>query len=141
MNSANRKLHNLEECILQPLEHGSSKIDTTSIPEAERKLFEHVFAIRDKLKRSGLDSLNEFEKRILDSATQRIMMRAIDIFTTSMQSFMCNGDKRLEQIWTLRFWQFMFDTAYELNPKLERRFHTRFWDGQVKYVKRCTKTV
>jgi len=95
--------------VLQPVEPGSTKLDTTELSEAEQKLFQKAFEI--KLNFELIDSYepSPTEMRIMDEVRDRLTRRVLDLFTTWAKATMCFSDKALEFLFSVRFWWFMHD--------------------------------
>lgn len=119
---------------MKPLENGSTRIDCSSMPEAEQKLFAEAFDTQHKCKTFSDYELSERERLVLDAALKRIIMRSIDLFTTCLCNYMAEGDPKKEALWRVHFWKFMFDSAGELTGQ-KPRFHQKFWDEALSLCK------
>jgi len=107
--SLRKRINDIENCVLQPVEPGSTKLDTTELSEAEQKLFQKAFEI--KLNFELIDSYepSPTEMRIMDEVRDRLTRRVLDLFTTWAKATMCFSDKALEFLFSVRFWWFMHD--------------------------------
>lgn len=98
------KINKLENCVLGPVEPGSTKLDVTSLPEPEQKLFEKCLAIRDNFDRISDYVPTETERRIMETAVNRLTSRVIDLFTAHMKNFFgCDKDDHKSLLFKLRF--------------------------------------
>lgn len=105
------KLRNLENCVLPKVEPESTKIDILSMPESEQKLFKKCFDIKEWVEHSDYEP-TERDMRILTTATNRLTLRVIDVFTTYLKGlFRVDLDNGKAFILKARFWYFMFELA------------------------------
>jgi len=105
------KLRNLENCVLEPIVPESTKLDVTELPEAEQKLFVKCWDIKDWVERSDYEP-TERDMKILTTATNRLTLRVIDVFTTYLKGlFRVNLDNGKAFILKARFWYFMFELS------------------------------
>lgn len=130
------KINKLENCVLGPVEPGSTKLDVTELPEAEQKLFERCFAIKDNFDRITDYVPNAAEMKIMDTAMQRIARRVFDLFTTYVKGAFCREDPSAEFMFTVRFWWFMHDITTMVTQFLEEQ---RIYDQKGKRWKQKEK--
>lgn len=92
--SLNKKIHNLEEKVLNPIEWGSSKIAL----ENEAEIALHAEAMRILTRVSNDYTPNE--KFIIQQIGHIVYSRVIDVFLTVMKTAICHDDK-------IAFWMFL----------------------------------
>ena len=78
MKRVSRKLGELENCVLEPIVPGSTKISMYDIPESEQKLFEKFEQIAERF--NPEDELSPELCRICETAAFRIHRRILDLF-------------------------------------------------------------
>ena len=108
MKSINRKLNELEnKHVLQPMVAGSSKLDLTTLPEAEQLFLDKAREIVDSYK---FEDLNDTQKKLMVTAFERVELRMVDLFNTYLQAkFGVSRSVHKQFILKLRFWYFLHE--------------------------------
>jgi hypothetical protein len=114
MKSVNRKIRDLEDSVLQPIEKGSTKISVEDLPEAEVEFFKACEKISKEIE-CGREDLTPQEFDLLREANKRIIHRTLDLFDNAMQIWfqLNNGTKKF--LWTAHFYYFLFEFARHMN--------------------------
>ena len=107
--SLNRKIRDLEDSMLQPIEPGSTKIDVSGLSEPEQQLFNEASKIMDSFKRAPRE-LEPYEESILFQAGNRLRHRILDIaYYGLLRLFNGEEDAEIKHMLTVRFWYFLFE--------------------------------
>jgi len=111
MKSVSRKIRDLEDNVLKPIEPGSSKLHLFQpvVSEAEEVFFQRVYNIAEAYR--GTNELpSPEERKLLQQGVNRLFKRVIDLFESCMKLWFGIEDSQDGKfLWTVRFWYFMLE--------------------------------
>lgn len=112
------KLNELENCVLQPLNIGSTQFNPWDLPKPEQKLFAKALQLASM--EIPFDELSEEQRTILHLAHKRLQARIFDLFTGYMVGLHGGiDDHHVKMLVHERFLWFIRELAKEVDQELE----------------------
>ena len=103
----NKRLKELEDKVLQPIEWGSTRFSYNDLPEAEQALFNKVWKIIDAHKYNNTAEIQPWEMKLMDEASNILWLRAIDVFNTVIGYTIHRDNPTGKLLWNMWFGFFM----------------------------------
>jgi len=119
--SLRRRIDDIENCILQPIIPGSTKLDVSELPEPERKLFERALIIGENFDRIPDYVPSETSRKVMETTVERISLRVLDLFRSCFSGILSEGNKIADWMFTVRFYWFMHDITIMVKQFLEEQ--------------------
>jgi len=140
--SLRKRINDIENCILKPIEPGSTRLSVADLPEAEQKLFDRIYHIQQNFQLSDDFTPSGDERKLLNTGVNILARRSMDLFETCFTGLLCGDDPVARWMFRMRLYWFIRDITIMVNQFLdEQKIYDQKGKTWKQKEKECDETV